>query len=241
MNKDVEKLIVHIRRTLTDLSAPWSGTEYEYASLPLCVIDAVFSLGVRYESTQRTVHEWCLKYRWEESRTKASSEHTTNDFLKILEAYGNRWEDIASEVFNNRQRTSSRSGILKAEAVYKFSKTLQLFGIQTFADILNLKSHDALGEAIKSIPGQASGLSFHYFLILTGYPNAVKADRMVRRFVANALGVHDVALEQAKDLVIAASKSLQSEFHNLTPSLLDNKIWKYQRDQDITAPANCRH
>jgi hypothetical protein len=31
---DIERLVAHIRRTITDLNSPPSGAAYEYASLP---------------------------------------------------------------------------------------------------------------------------------------------------------------------------------------------------------------
>jgi len=42
---------------------------------------------------------------------------------------------------------------------------------------------DSLRRAIKTIPGQGSGLSYIYFLIVAGNEDGVKADRMVTRFV----------------------------------------------------------
>ena len=35
------------------------GKEYYYQSLPLCVIDAVFSIGVKYKSVQNVVARYC--------------------------------------------------------------------------------------------------------------------------------------------------------------------------------------
>jgi hypothetical protein len=206
------------------------------------VIDAVFSIGVRYESTVRTVSDFCARYRWHrDGRGRTGGDHTISDFLQILQSYENRWEDMAREVFHNRQRTSTRSGILKAEAVHRFSQTLQRFRIETFADALKAGLRDDLRRAIKTIPGQASGLSYSYFLILAGNEDGVKADRMVTRFVGNALGVPNVSPELAEDLVRKASAALRSEFPRLMPSTLDNKIWKYQRNQDNRASGNCHH
>ena len=133
---------------------------------------------------------------------------------------------MADEVFRNRQRTSTRSGILKAEAVFRFAKTLQAFGIETFADALVSGTRADLRRAITAIPGQGSGLSFNYFLILAGNTNGVKADRMVTRFVADALGVRSVQPESCERLVREASAALKQEFPTLTPALLDNAIWK---------------
>jgi hypothetical protein len=237
---DAERLVAYIRRTLTDLTSRPPVAAYEYASLPLCVIDAVFSIGARYESTERTVTTFCERYGWGREDRGGTTEHTISEFLRILQPYENRWEEMANVVFRNRQRTSSRSGILKAEATYRFANVLPQFGIETLADVLISGPRDDLRRAIKAIPGQGSALSYAYFLILAGNQDAVKPDRMVTRFVANALGVRTVAPELAEELVRKASAILRPEFPALVPSSLDNKIWKYQRTQEDSTPRNCR-
>ena len=51
-DEQVAKLLQHIRISLPALgNATFSDEDY-YASLPLCVIDAVFSIGVRYETRE---------------------------------------------------------------------------------------------------------------------------------------------------------------------------------------------
>lgn len=237
---DIERLVAYIRRVLTDLNSPPSDAAYGYASVPLCAIDAVFSIGVRYESTERTVTDFCSRYRWQRDGRGRTPERTISDLLQILEPYENRWEQMADSVFRNRQRTSTRSGILKAEATYRFAETLQQFGVETFTDVLTSGLRNDLRQAIKAIPGQGSGLSYAYFLVLAGNQDGVKADRMVTRFVANALGVRHVAPELAEELVRKASGILRPDYPTLVPSSLDNKIWKFQRSQDDSAPANCR-
>jgi hypothetical protein len=170
----LKRLVTYIRRTPTDLNAPPSDAGYEYASAPLCVIDAVFSIGVRYESTERTVTGFCKRRGWQRDGRGNTTEHKISDFLRILQPYENRREQMADSVFQNRQRTSTRSGILKAEATYRFAKTLRQFGIETFADVLKSGLRNDLRQAIKSIPGQRSGLSYAYFLILAGNQDGVK-------------------------------------------------------------------
>jgi hypothetical protein len=226
---DVKKVVAHVKKTIRDLDVPSTDVAYEYAALPLCVIDAVFSIGVRYETVQKVVKGWCERNGWESARGKASRERTVSEFLALLQPYENRWEEMAVEVFQNRQRTSSRSGILKAEAVYRFAKALQKFQVETFADALAQGLHRDVRSAIRAIPGQGTGISYSYFLILAGNPDAVKADRMVLRFIADALGTKDVSQEAAQELVRQAASVLRSEFPRLTASLLDNKIWNFQR------------
>ncbi len=42
---DIDRLVAYIRRTPTDLNSAPSDAAYEYASGPLCAIDAVFPLA----------------------------------------------------------------------------------------------------------------------------------------------------------------------------------------------------
>ena len=59
MQKDDLTALVQYSKEILDFSDIELGEEYGYASLPLCVIDAVFSIGVRYTSTENTVARFC--------------------------------------------------------------------------------------------------------------------------------------------------------------------------------------
>jgi hypothetical protein len=227
MAPEVERLVAYIRRAISGLEAAKLENEYEYSCVPLCIIDAVFSMGVRYESTRRTVREFCTKHRWGISRSEAVIEHTVSEFLQILAPFENQFE--SADVFRNKQRTSSRSGITKAESVYRFAKTLQRYEIETFSDALSRGKNPRLKEAVRGIPGQSSGISFAYFLILVGHRDVVKPDRMIRRFVAAAIGRATISQDYVDELVVSASDALIDELPNLVPAVLDNAIWKYQK------------
>ena len=76
-----------------------------------------------------------------------------------------------------------------------------------------------------TVPGQASGVSWRAFCMLVGLPE-VKPDRMIRRFVAAALGRSAetaVGVDEARDLVMAAAARL-----GVSPRELDYAIWAYQ-------------
>src|ERR1700687_3580138 len=63
--------------------------EHFYASLPLCVIDAVYSIGVNYVATKRTVVAWAKAQspEWPMDRRKGDREHTISEFLEALRPY----------------------------------------------------------------------------------------------------------------------------------------------------------
>jgi len=64
MRPDVQRLVVQIKLTLPGLESARLDDEYEYASVPLYVIDAVFSIGVRYEAARQTVVKFCDAHGW---------------------------------------------------------------------------------------------------------------------------------------------------------------------------------
>ena len=48
------------------------GNEYYYQSLPLCIIDAVFSIGIKYQTTQSVVQKYCNFFKLNKIRKKHS-------------------------------------------------------------------------------------------------------------------------------------------------------------------------
>jgi hypothetical protein len=60
-NSELSKLVDFCTATLP-LKSATLGKEFYYASLPLCVIDSVFSIGVRYEGVINTVTRFSNKF-----------------------------------------------------------------------------------------------------------------------------------------------------------------------------------
>lgn len=73
-----------------DLETAGQGWEYYYLSMPLCVVDSVFSIGVRYEGVTNTV-ERLVNYYNLNSRAKRKhkipnieDQVSTTKFLKLF-------------------------------------------------------------------------------------------------------------------------------------------------------------
>ena len=231
MSDLIQATVDAVQRKLPDLSDAQLGSEYYYQSLPLCVIDAVFSIGVRYVNAQRAVAAWCKSQspEWIKTRIAAQPRRTISDFVQVTD--GLSGPEISDRYFGgNRQRTSSRSGILKAEAVLRVARCLKVSGIEDFPDIREPGKVSIARSAISNIPGQGSGTSFDYLLMMAGDDGYVKADRMICRFVAAAAGLPAVTPTEAQPAVVGACKALVEKFPALTPRLLDHVIWLYQRD-----------
>lgn len=82
---------------------------------------------------------------------------------------------------------------------------------------------------IKKIPGQTTGISLDYFLMLAGDDTHIKMDRMMNRFLMTSIGEIPTK-HKARTLIIDAVKILKNKYPNLTPKMLDHQIWLYQRN-----------
>lgn len=237
MDEITRATVAAIRAKIANLHNAKLSQSYFYYSLPLCVIDAVFSIGVRYESVQNVIRTWHDEHgsNWpkycDSDRINERGGMTITKFIEITNGYSGIC--LSNKFFGgNKQRTSTRSGILKADAVVYFAKALQSFGMEDFHDTRIPERVAMASQAVKSIPGQRSGLSFDYFMTLAGDGSYVKPDRMLCNFVADAARLPCVSPDVARDAVAAACRVLTAEFSNLTPRLLDHQIWAYQRNKD---------
>ena len=128
------------------------------------------------------------------------------------------------------------SGILKAEAVRRFAKTLLDNGINTISDLRAASADDIaqIESQIRTIPGQTSGISFSYFLMLAGNEDHMKIDRWLLRFVGAALNIPNYTnVEQAYIDLLAVCDKLRITYPDLTPRMLDHTIWSHIRAIEI--------
>lgn len=234
MSAEVSIIAAHAEKVLP-LAAAQLGDEYFYQSLPLCVIDAVYSIGVRYEGVRNTINRYCAHFNVKRTRTPRNilphrhEQESVSNFCERSEKYGPC--AMAVEIFRNRQRTSPRNGILKAEGAYLFATVLRKHGIEHLQDIETaLHSHE-LEKAILAIPGQTSGISLQYFFMLSGSDDLIKPDRMILAFLKGILG-KPVSPSEAQQLLTASTAQLRDTYPYLTPRLLDHEIWKYQREHE---------
>lgn len=199
----VDRLVDHVN-VLGD-PAIWASPE-PYESLAVAVLDSVWSLGVLYSGVLNVLARYRTARRAEGVDPTRDTPH---DLVAFIDKSGG--PDAFAAVVRNRQRTSASGGILKAEAVRLAAAVLVAGDMQTPTDLASAEPEqlEALREQWTSIRGQASGLSWDYLLMLTGV-QGVKADRMIRRFVADALGVDEIAIsaQDARMLVTAAAARL---------------------------------
>jgi hypothetical protein len=200
---EVDAVVAHAAR----LGPPRAWAESSvYDSLALAVIDAVWSIGVRAGGVANVIGRY---------RALRGDADTPADLAAYIDELGG--PEAFADVRRNRQRTSTVNGILKAEAVRLEARMLAEEGVT---------GPDGLTDRVRArwieVRGQGSGISWDALLILTGHEH-VKPDRMIRRFVAEALGVKDVPAARAHALVLAAAERL-----GVSARALDYAIWRYQ-------------
>lgn len=190
--------------------ASWEPAQ-RFDSVALAVIGSVWSLGVRWSGVQNVI----ARYQ------AARGGDSPLDLATFIGRVGG--PDAFARVVNNRQRTSSRNGILKAQAVQEAAWVLVGHGIYTLDDLRSAPLEKVRRQWI-AVHGQRSGLSWDYFLMLLGF-EGVKADRMVQRFIGDALGIDGLAVSvrEAKALVSTAARLL-----DVSLTQLDYTIWRYQ-------------
>ncbi len=219
-----------------DLEKLSLGSQYYYHSLPLCVITTVYSIGIRYESVEKVVDRYCSYFQLPKLRPEKcvfpcqSQQEPIPDFLQKMMDYG--IDRFTHEIFANRNRTSTVNGILKSEAVFLFANVLHKYKIHYFQDVPRAIANPDFEREIRLIPGQKSGLSHDYFLMLAGSEDFIKPDRMVLRFLSQVLG-QPVTIPEAQVLIREASEILRLQHPQASPRLLDYAIWNYQRSQVV--------
>ena len=203
-----EELAALVAACDNDLGDPdlWFEPDGYRGSLALCVIDSIFSTGAHYNSVVNVVR------RYRQHRGDQGGDADTDgvrELLATLDELGGpeQW----AEHFQNRRRTSTHTGApLKAEAIKQAAEGLAELGVWNTADLKKRFDGDTLEDVKRmwrSVPGQRSGVTWAYFLMLAGirpYPDdapqdtgpkpappdgrgavirGVKPDRMIIRYV----------------------------------------------------------
>ncbi len=229
MEEKIQDLLNCCLNTL-DFDNTKLSDEYYYNSLPFAIIDAVFSIGVRYTSTRSTVIRYCdyfglKRIRELEEYPDEFCQHTMTEFINNFESVDN----FTETVLKNKQRTSSRNGILKSEAVYKWAKIFQKYNVETL-QTFNQKYSLELEEELKNIKGQSSGISIVYLKMLCGDNNFCKPDRHIINFITNCTNA-PCSQQEASVYLDAVCKLLRNKYSNLNVRLLDHTIWRYMSNK----------
>ncbi|WP_053959892.1 hypothetical protein [Sulfobacillus thermosulfidooxidans] len=239
MNSHWDDAVTRLEKSLRDIldNHPTPlGAEYRYAHLSLALIDAIFSIGARYSSTQQTVKRYAdysglsLFRDSFDDWPNTTEQQPLSELVTQFKALG--LETLTTEVFRNRQRTSTQNGILKAEAVRQAAMLLVDNNVEYFQDMPRIMNNSYFRQQFCQIKGQTSGISLSYFWMLTGSRDLIKPDRHVMTYLRRVSGNATLTETKALEMVQQVSKRLQSDFPHVSPRWLDYLIWNDQRRRD---------
>ncbi|EHB48813.1 heme peroxidase superfamily protein [Mycolicibacterium rhodesiae JS60] len=224
--RDDTDLAALVKVCETDLgdSDLWFRPDGYPDSLALCIIDSIYSTGARYSSVVNVVR------RYRDHRTQQGGtpdmDGTEELAANIAELGGpDAW---ASRIGNRRPTSTTAGAPLKAETIDTLTTVLPEHGLRTTADLRSVAADAAalktVERAWRATPGQRSGITWDYALMLAQIPG-VKADRMVIRYVARAIGVRPDALppQRAADMIKRVAEMKAWEVVHL-----DYAIWRFE-------------
>jgi hypothetical protein len=203
-----------------------------WAHLPVCVLDAVFSINARYTSTiavcdRYAKHQGLVPHLVDVAGFASVAGTTAEQPVDVLAKLGRRLgpDRFAADVLENRGCTSTRGGVLKAEAAMRYAEVLAGSGVHTLGDVTTLLSDltrlDAAESRLRAVPGNGRhDIRLGYLWMLAGTDEQVKPDRKVLRWLSCHLG-HQVDVPAARRLLPDVAAEL-----GRTPWELDHAIWK---------------
>jgi hypothetical protein len=220
MNSNDTDRILSELKVLGDPST-WKLPDGYHQSVGLSILDSIWSMGVNYH--KHVVPVVCRYRAFRIGEGADPEKDSADDLVSVFDGVGGV-EGFINRIAENRQRTSTVSGILKADAVLLAAQGIQKLGLATPADVV--RSQDAVEAFWLTIKGQGSGISFGYFMMLLGQ-DGIKPDRMIIRFLEKALA-SKVSTDEAREMLAEVALKL-----SLSQIQLDHAIWNYQRGRKI--------
>lgn len=114
--------------SIFDLASAALSPSYYYDSLPYCIIDAVFSIGVRYTSTQNVVKSYCAYYGLREYNTEQDlngDAHTVSQMIEHIESVGiEKSADIIFKSISARHLATGFSRLTQCFDLPRYCKSM---------------------------------------------------------------------------------------------------------------------
>lgn len=226
---DVEQ-IVRVIRENSIITDELEAQEYGYQNLPLCIVDAIFSLREPYKLVQKTVSNF-VRY-WDANVAPPmarSAELKLACFVAWLKLFSA--SELASAIFIDNHKAPGCGHLLKAEVVVNFADVLAKSGIETQADIL--KPHNV--EAVKGAVLQTKGIGsvgLRYLRMLSGDEDEAKPDTWILSFLKDILR-RNVSESEAVALLRHATERLQADHPALTLRAVDHAIWVFKSGHEF--------
>ena len=205
-----------------------------YSSVALCAFDAVFSIQSRYNSVvSPLIDRLCQMINIPRHFENKFVLPSVEEQIKVTEfQHRLNCSDpvILAKRLKNKQRTSSRNGILKTDAFLQYLEVFNNHEIETFQDVFSSEEKKAnLEHSLRKITGQ--NVAVDYFFMLAGNEDDVKVDTWIKRFVHDALD-KDIPDCQIKQLFKEAADYYKNNgYPDMTVRHLDHIVWNWQKSR----------
>jgi hypothetical protein len=202
-----------------------------WVGLSLCVLDAVWSISANYDSVVTPlVVRFAAAHRIGDP-VVSPDQIPASDPLPASTLAGYEVDQLTE--LTNLQRTSSKNGVLKADAVIQFARILCDNGIDTLADVNALLADigrlKEVEKSLSAVPGHGSfGVRVSYLWMLAGDDDRIKPDRMVLRWLKQF--IQDPTVAEAHDLIVSIAPEVSRRLGRpVTPWAIDHAIWNAGR------------
>ena len=203
-----------------------------WAHLSLCVLDATFSIGLRYNAVVvPVVRRYATKeglapalIEGDQLQGQISPREGEQSLTQFLTSVEESTDEEFAETLGSRNRTSSRGGTLKSAASRRIAEILVANRVNVLADVAELLADPErtayVEEQLGQVPGAGNqGIRTSYLWMLAGDDQQVKPDRHVLKWMGNVLG-RRVSVPEARILLSEVAGELK-----LTPWSIDHAIW----------------
>ncbi len=188
---------------------------YNYKSLSACIIDCVYSLRAKYQTTVKVVDRYAEKYM---DGNRENEGDSLSDFIERLETMSP--ERFADDILKNKQLSG---GVLKSNICLKLAKYLKAIGIETVEDFRCFPEQELLEVIIHAVKGMGNA-GTNYLFMLAGDPNRCKPDVHIHHCIRDACGI-DVSDEECQIIFSEAVAELKADYPHLTVRDLDSTVW----------------
>lgn len=199
-----------------------------WTSLTYCVLDAVWSIGARYDSVVVPLVRRVAALHGDDQPTSTGLAVGPDAFAldEFIAVYPTEADLLR---VTNAQRTSTRGGITKADAALRYAAVLSNRDLTTLEGIRGLLSRpddlEAVERELALIPGD--GVRRRYLWMLAGSDHDVKPDRMILRYLARHGAAVSVA--DARTMLVEIADKLAKTHPDVTPWMVDHAIWLAER------------
>jgi hypothetical protein len=204
-----------------------------WRSLSYCVIDAVWSVSALYDEVVVPLVRRVAERTGDLRPAVDAGEALPPDPLPLPQLR-QRYPTVAAlRADTNGQRTSTRSGIEKADAVLRYAAVLVEHDVHDLAAVellmTELPRWQAVDRALGPIPGDGlDGIRRGYLWMLAGADELSKPDRMILRWLARHGCTATPA--EARDLLRRAAEQASARLGRpVTPWMADHAVWAAER------------